>query len=543
MLKEWEKKYSQLNKMKHSYKSNSGIRIKPLYTPSDTNEVEYDNDLGFPGKPPFVRGVYPTMYHGRPWTMRQLAGFGPPEETNKRYKFLLKEGATGINGVFDYPTLRGYDSTDPIARADVGRGGVAIDSLEDMERLFDGIPVDEISVSLVTCQPIGNISIQAMYFAMAEERGIDLNVLAGTSQNDFLMETAISLGFEELPPPAAFRLSCDAIEFCTKHATRWNPINIDAYAYRETRLSAIQEVAIGLSHAMACVKDMKSRGLDVDDFAPRLSLFFSAHSDFFEEIAKYRAARKIWSGIMKERFQAKEERSCRLRFNVQTAGSTLTAQQPLNNITRSAYQALAAVLGGVQSLHVNGYDEAICSPTEEAALIALRSQQILLHETNVVNTIDPLGGSYFVESLTFEMEKKIKAYMKMIEDMGGIVKTVETGWLHSEISDCAFKYQKAVENGEIKVVGLNCFTVDEEIPREIFIDPETRSLQKKRLEKLKKERDGRKVRNALDDIKKAAEKGENLMPYTIKSAKAKVTIGEVSKTLREVFGTWSPSFI
>lgn len=543
MLKEWEKEYSRLNKMKHSYKSNSGIEIKPLYTPRDTNGLNYDNDLGFPGKPPFVRGVYTNMYHGRPWTMRQLAGFGPPEETNKRYKFLLKEGATGINGVFDYPTLRGYDSTDPLARADVGRGGVAIESLEDMERLFDGIPVDKISVSLVTCQPIGNISILGMYFAMAEERGLDLNALAGTSQNDFLMETAISLGFEELPPAAAFRLSCDAIEFCAKHAKRWNPINIDAYAYRETRLNAIQEVAIGLSHAMACVEEMKRRGLDVDDFASRISLFFSAHSDFFEEIAKYRAARKIWSKIMRERFQAREERSCRLRFNVQTAGSTLTAQQPLNNITRSAYQALAAVLGGVQSLHVNGYDEAICSPTEQAALTALRSQQILLHETNVVNTIDPLGGSYFVESLTRELEKKIKAYMEMIEGMGGIVKTVETGWLHSEISDCAFKYQKAVESGEIKVVGLNCFAVDEEVQPEIFVDPETFSIQEKRLEKLRKERDEGEVRTALNDIKMAAESGDNLMPYTIKSAKAKVTIGEVSKTLRQVFGVWSPSFI
>jgi len=341
-----EQAYKGTESTTRPFETLSGIPVEPIYTPADTARMDYLNDLGFPGQEPYVRGVHPTMYRGRAWTLRQLAGFGPPEETNKRYKFLLKEGATGINGVFDYPTLRGFDSTDPFARADVGRGGVAIDTIEDMRILFDGISIDKISSSLVTCQPICNITVQSMYFANAQMRNIPLDKLMGTSQNDFLMETAITISPELLPPKASFKLSCDAIEYCTKHVPRWNPISFAGYNYREAGCSAPQEVAFVIANAIACSEELIRRGLSIDSFAPRLSFFLSAHNDFFEEIAKYRAARRIWFRIMKERFGAKNPRSLTLRFHVQTAGVALTAQQPLNNIARAAYHALSAVLGG-----------------------------------------------------------------------------------------------------------------------------------------------------------------------------------------------------
>ncbi|MBP9021432.1 MAG: methylmalonyl-CoA mutase, partial [Syntrophobacterales bacterium] len=348
---EWEKnRYAGQRQLKKKYTTLSGFEVKPLYTPGDVVDLDYLQDLGYPGEGPFTRGVHPTMYRGRTWTHRQLAGFGPPEETNKRYKFLLQQGATGINGVFDYPTLRGYDSDDKDVYADVGRGGVAIDTVEDMRILFDGIPIDEVSVSLVTCQPICNISVQSMYFANAEGRGIPLTSLAGTSQNDFLLETAITVAPGVLPPKASFKVSCDAIEFCTRHAPRWNPISFAGYNYREAGCTAPQEVAFVIAHAIACSEEMLRRGLPVESFAGRLSFFLSAHNDFFEEIAKYRAARRVYYNIMKNRFKAEDPRSLMFRFHVQTAGVALTAQQPLNNIARSAYHALAAVLGGAQSV-------------------------------------------------------------------------------------------------------------------------------------------------------------------------------------------------
>ena len=521
------------------YQTLSGLNLKAIYTPEDISEMDYAKDLGFPGEAPFVRGVHPTMYRGRKWTMRQLAGFGPPEETNKRYRFLLKEGATGINGVFDYPTLRGYDSTDAIARADAGRGGVAIDTLDDMRILFDQIPIEKISTSLVTSQPICNITIQSMYFANALNRGLKLKELRGTSQNDFMMETVVTASPEVLTPEMSFKLSCDAIEFCTNHVPNWNPISFSGYNYRESGCSATQEIAFVIANAIACTEELTKRGLDVDSFAPRLSFFLSAHNDFFEEIAKYRAARRVWQRIMKDRLGSKNPRSQAFRFHVQTAGVALTAQQPLNNITRSAYHGLAAVLGGAQSVHIDGYDEALCTPTELSALTALRTNQILQMETRTTNTIDPLGGSYFIESLTFELEKQIMAQLEEIDRKGGIITVTRTGWIHREIADSAFKYQEAVESGDMPIVGLNCFQQeDEELPLEFFEVPETLSVQEQKLEKIKNERSASAVNEALDDVSRCCDEGGNMMEVMLKAVTSYATEGELSQTIRKRRGTW-----
>ena len=535
-----EQVYDETKERLKDFETLSGLPIEPLYTPADVAHLDYSRDLAFPGKEPFVRGVYPTMYRGRTWTIRQLAGFGSAEKTNHRYKLLLEEGATGINGVFDYPTLRGYDSTHPHARADVGRGGVAIDTLEDMKILFDGIPIQEISTSLVTCQPICNISVQSMYFANAQMRNIPLNKLAGTSQNDFLMETTVTIAPESLPPAVSFKLSCDAIEFCAKHVPQWNPISFAGYNYRESGCTADQEVAFVIANAIACSEELIRRGLDVDSFAPRLSFFLSAHSDFFEEIAKYRAARKVWYNVMKERFGAKNPRSLAFRFHVQTAGVALTAQQPLNNISRAAYHGLSAVLGGAQSVHIDGYDEALCTPTELSALTALRTSQILQSETRVTHTIDPLGGSYFVESLTDQLEQKIKALLDHINEMGGIVKAVETGWIHRKISDSAYEYQKGVESGNLPIVGVNCHRMkDEKLPIELFEVPETLKIQESKLARIKKERDGSRAQQALDEVRRCCEEGKNLMDVIVESVKSRITEGEISHALKERYGTWN----
>ncbi|MGD8760861.1 MAG: methylmalonyl-CoA mutase family protein [Desulfobacteraceae bacterium] len=540
--KAWqEQTFGPQKEQNDDFNTLSGIPIQPLYTPADVSDLNYLQDLGMPGQEPFVRGVYPTMYRGRSWTIRQLAGFGPPEETNKRYKFLLKEGANGINGVFDYPTLRGFDSTDPMACADAGRGGVAIDTLEDMQILFDDIPVEKISTSLVTCQPICNITVQSMYFANAQLRNLALEKLTGTSQNDFLMETVVTIAPEVLPPRASFKLSCDAIEFCTKHVPRWNPVSFSGYNYRESGCTAVQEVAFVISNAIACCRELIQRGLEIDSFAPRLSFFLSAHNDFFEEIAKYRAARRIWYRIMKERFAPKDSHSLRFRFHVQTAGVALTAQQPLNNIARAAYHGLAAVLGGAQSVHIDGYDEALCTPTELSALTALRTNQILQSETGVTSTIDPLGGSYFVESLTQQLEEKILELLEKIENLGGIVKAVETGWIHNEISNAAYEYQQAVESGRMPIVGVNCHQVKEEqLPMDLFEVPETLNIQSAKINKIKKKRNANQVQRALNGIAKCCDEDRNLMEVIVESVKSYVTEGEISRTLKQRYGTWTP---
>ncbi len=524
---------------KSQFSTLSGIPLQPVYTPEDLNELDYARDLGYPGEPPFTRGIHPTMYRGRLWTMRQLAGFGPPEETNKRYKLLLSQGATGINGVFDYPTLRGFDSDHPEAEADVGRGGVAIDSLEDMKMLFDGIPIDQVSVSLVTCQPVGTVPVLAMYLAQAEQRNISITKLAGTTQNDFLMETAVTIGWNILPPSYSFKLSCDVIEYCVKHVPRWNPISIAGYNYREAGANAVQELGLCLAHGIACVEELLSRGMAVDDFAPRISFFLNSHNDFFEEIAKFRTARRLWCTIMTERFGARDPRSKKFRFHVQTAGSALTAQQPLNNITRAAYHALAAVLGGAQSVHIDGYDEALCTPTETSALIALRTQQILQHETNVTSVVDPLGGSYFVENLTHEMERRVTDYIAKIEGLGGLVEAATKGWVHDEIADSAIEYQKAVENGEMLVVGVNCHTMEEQ-PVDIFVQPETLNRQKAKLAELRQRRDQTAVRAALAKIQETCRRMDNVMPAVIEAAKFEVTVGEIAEVFRQEWGCWDP---
>lgn len=540
--KAWqEQTFGPQKKQNDDFQTLSGIPVQPLYTPADVSDLNYIQDLGMPGQGPFVRGVYPTMYRGRSWTIRQLAGFGPPEETNKRYKFLLKEGANGINGVFDYPTLRGFDSTDPMACADAGRGGVAIDTLEDMQILFDDIPIEKISTSLVTCQPICNITVQSMYFANAQLRNLALEQLTGTSQNDFLMETVITIAPEVLPPRASFKLSCDAIEFCTKHVPRWNPVSFSGYNYRESGCTAVQEVAFVISNAIACCRELIRRGLEIDSFAPRLSFFLSAHNDFFEEIAKYRAARRIWYRIMKKRFASENSNSLRFRFHVQTAGVALTAQQPLNNIARAAYHGLAAVLGGAQSVHIDGYDEALCTPTELSALTALRTNQILQSETGVTSTIDPLGGSYFVESLTQQLEEKILELLEKIEDLGGIVKAVETGWIHNEISNAAYEYQQAVESGKMPIVGVNCHQVKEEqLPMDLFEVPETLNIQAAKINKIKKKRNANQVQRALDGIARCCDEDRNLMEVIVESVKSYVTEGEISRALKGRYGTWTP---
>ncbi len=538
----WQDNIGQAEKGKEEvFKTLSGLPINPIYTPVDLPHMDYLQDLGFPGEEPYVRGIHPTMYRGRTWTLRQLAGFGPPENTNKRYKFLLDQGATGINAVFDYPTLRGYDSTDPNAYADVGRGGVAIDTLEDMRILFEGIPIEKISSSLVTSHPICNIAVQSMYFANAQARGIPLELLMGTNQNDFLMETTICIAPEVLPPKFSFKLSCDAIEYCAKHAHKWNPISFAGYNYREAGCTAIQEVAFVIANAVGCSEELIRRGLDVDSFAPRLSFFFSAHSDFFEEIAKYRAARRLWARLMKKRFKAKNPRARSLRFHVQTSGVSLTAQQPLNNIARAGYQALSAVLGGAQSVHVDAYDEALCTPTELSSLTALRTQQILQLETRVTHTVDPLGGSYFVESLTNQLEEKIGALLERIDQMGGIVKAVETGWIHREISDSAYEYQKAIDSGEMPIVGVNCYQIeDEKLPIELFEVPETLQIQQKKLERIKKERSPLEAEHALEAIARCCDEDGNLMEVIVESVKAHLTEGEISQTLKKNYGTWNP---
>lgn len=538
---EWNRAYPHEKERDTVFETLSGIPVEPLYTPEHTADLDYLHDLGFPGEAPYVRGVHPTMYRGRTWTMRQLAGFGPAEESNRRYKLLLKEGATAINGIFDYPTLRGYDSTDPLAQADCGRGGVAIDTLEDMRILFDGIPLEKVSSSLVTCQPICNITVQSMYFANAKNRGVPLNKLIGTSQNDFLMETCMATAPGVLPPEASFKLSCDAIEYCARYAQSWNPISFAGYNYRETGCTADQEIAFVIANAIACSEELISRGLNVDSFAPRLSFFLNCHNDFFEEIAKCRAARRIWYKIMNERFRAKNPRSKIFRFHVQTSGVALTAQQPLNNIARSAYHALAAVLGGAQSVHIDAYDEALCIPTELSALTALRSNQILQSETRVTQTVDPLGGSYFVESLTNELEKKIVTLLDEVDQLGGIVKVTETGWIHKKIADSAYEYQQAIETGKMPIVGVNCYRIEDEVlPIELFEVPETLQIQEERLNRVKEERNDFEVQRALDAISRCCDEDKNLMEVIVEAVQAFVTEGEITSVLKSNYGTWNP---
>jgi methylmalonyl-CoA mutase N-terminal domain/subunit len=517
----------------------SGIPVKPLYEPADLAGLDYARDLGGPGGPPFTRGAYRTMYRGRSWTMRPLAGYGTPEDTNARLRYLLAQGATGLNVTFDYPSLRGYDSDAPEARADAGLGGVAVDCLEDVERLFDGIPLGSISVSLVVCNPSMAIVALAMYVAAARRRGVALDDLAGTCQNDFLMECAVTTAPAPLAPRAAFRLSCDGVEWSVRHLPRWHPISFVGYNLEEAGATAVQEMGLVFAHARAVVREIQRRGLAVDAFAPRLSFFFAASNDFFEQIAKYRAARRIWHRMMREEFGAADPRAWALRFHVQTSGVALTAQQPRVNVVRSAYHALAAVLGGAQSLHVSACDEALGLPTEETIRLGLRTQQVLLEETNVTATADPLGGSYFVESLTGAIEARALAYVAEVERRGGIVGATESGWVHAELARSAWEHQAAVKDGRTKVVGVNHFVEAEEPPRAIFRQPPAAQRQAARLSEWRARRDGAAVGRALDDLGRALGGGDNAFPRVLAAVEAGATLGEIHRRLREGLGTWT----
>jgi methylmalonyl-CoA mutase, N-terminal domain len=521
------------------YRTHSGIPIKLEYTPADIQKTDYFRDIGFSGEAPYTRGVYPNMYRGRLFTLRQLAGLGGPEDCNQRIDYLLSHGATGINILFDLPTIRGYNSDDPEAEGNVGQCGAAVDSLWDMDLFFRDIPLDKVSTSIVTHLPSTSLVIPGMYFATAQNRGISLDKLAGTCQNDFLMETVIGSAPEILLPHVSFRMQCDVVEWITKNVPRWNPISFNGYNLREAGADAVAEVGIAIANAIATSEELIKRGLSIDEFAPRLSFFWNLHNDFFEEIAKCRASRKVWYHLMKERFGAKNRKSLLMRFHVQTAGITLPATEPLNNIARSAIQGLAAVLGGAQSLHIDSYDEAYSAPTEKAALVSLRTQQIIQNEIGVVNTVDPLAGSYYVEYLTQEMEKRIRAYIENIESMGGIVSAVEKGWLHNEISRYQVEYQHQIERGEIKVVGVNCFKGGGEAQSiEVFEYPETYHRQKTKLDQLRKERDKTLVKKSLETLRKKCHTEENLFPIVWEAVKSLATLGEIEQVFREEFGLW-----
>lgn len=537
-----EKTTQKFPERKDKFQSSSGYEIKRLYTPLDISSLRYIDDLGFPGMFPFTRGVQPTMYRGKFWTMRQYAGFGTAEESNKRYKYLLSQGQTGLSVAFDLPTQIGYDSDDPMAEGEVGKVGVAIDSLKDMEILFDGIPLDKVSTSM-TINSTAAILL-AMYIVVAEKQGVPIEKLSGTIQNDILKEY-IARGTYIFPPQPSMKIITDIFEFCSKNMPKWNPISISGYHIREAGATAVQEVAFTLADAIAYVEAAIKSGLDPNIFGQRLSFFFAAHNNFLEEIAKFRAARRLWAKIMKNRFNVTNEKAMRLRFHTQTGGSTLTAQQPLNNIIRVTIQALAAVLGGTQSLHTNSYDEALGLPTEESAMIALRTQQIIAYESGVADTIDPFAGSYAIESMTNEIEKRAMEYIEKIDSLGGMIKAIESGFVQREIHESAYKMQLAIESGEEIIVGVNKFQIEEELEnREILkVNPELEEKQKNRLKKLKQTRDNEKVNKALKEIKNAALNNENLMPYIIEAVKVYATVGEISNVLREVYGEYNETII
>ncbi len=532
-----EAKLVKAPERKTDFQTLSGLPVARLYTPADLSGFDYEKDLGFPGEYPFTRGVQPTMYRGRFWTMRQYAGFGDAEESNRRYKYLLEQGQTGLSVAFDLPTQIGYDSDHPLAQGEVGKVGVAVDSLEDMETLFNGIPLDRVSTSMTINAPAA--VLLAMYVAVAEKQGVSPAELNGTIQNDILKEYT-SRGTYIFPPLPSMRIITDIFAYCAKEVPKWNTISISGYHIREAGATAVQEVAFTLANGIAYVEAALQAGLGVDVIGPRLSFFFNAHLDFFEEIAKFRAARRLWAKIMKGRFGAKDPRSMMMRFHTQTAGCSLTAQQPKNNIVRVAFQALSAVLGGTQSLHTNSMDEALALPSEEAVQIALRTQQLIAYETGVAETVDPLGGSYYLEYLTETIEEKAAAYLKQIDEMGGAAAAVERGFIQREIQESAFRHQKAVETGSRVVVGLNKFQVKETPPSGLLkVDPRVRERQIAKLNRLKANRDSAKVAVSLANLKKTAEGTQNLLPPILEAVKAYATLGEICDTLRSVFGEYT----
>ena len=522
---------------KPRFETSSGIELERLYLPRDR---DYQAQLGFPGAYPFTRGVQPTMYRGRLWTMRQYAGYATAAESNARYRYLLEQGQTGLSVAFDLPTQIGYDSDHPMAAGEVGKVGVAISSLDDMRVLFDQIPLDRVSTSMTINAPAA--ILLAMYIAVAKEQGISPAQLRGTIQNDILKEY-VARGTYIFPPAPSMRLITDIFGYCARHVPKWNTISISGYHIREAGSTAVQEVAFTLSNAIAYVQAALDAGLHVDEFAPRLAFFFNAHNYFFEEIAKFRAARRLWARIMRERFGAQNPRSMMLRFHTQTGGSTLTAQQPENNVVRVTLQALAAVLGGTQSLHTNSRDEALWLPTKESVRIALRTQQIIAYESGVTDTVDPLAGSYFVEHLTDEIERRAEAYIRKIDDMGGALAAIERGYIQDEIAQAAYRYQQAVESGEQVVVGLNRFVLPDESThlQRLVVDPAVEVQQRERLAALRARRDNERVSALLSRIEAAARGDENLMPLFIEAVENDVTLGEICGTLRQVWGEYQPA--
>jgi methylmalonyl-CoA mutase N-terminal domain/subunit len=520
------------------FKTVSNEVISRLYTPIDLEQLDYNTDLGFPGEYPYTRGVQPTMYRGRLWTMRQYAGFATAEESNKRYKYLLEHGGSGLSVAFDLPTQMGYDSDHSLAMGEIGKVGVAIDSLKDMEILFDGIPLDKVSTSMTINAPAG--ILLAMYMAVAEKQGVSPGQLRGTIQNDILKEY-IARGTYIFPPKPSLRIITDIFQYCSTELPLWNTISISGYHIREAGSTAVQEVAFTLANAITYVQSATDKGLNVDDFAPRLAFFFNSHLDFFEEIAKFRAARRLWARLMKDRFHAQKPSSLRLRFHTQTAGCSLTAQQMENNVVRVTLQALASVLGGTQSLHTNSMDEALALPSETAVRVALRTQQIIAHESGVANTIDPCAGAYFIEHLTNDIELKAMAYIKKIDELGGMLTAIENGYPQHEIHESAYQYQQQVEANDRVVVGVNKYQLDEKPTIELLrVASEVEQLQLSKLQKLKQERDNAKVQQRLADIRRAASSEENLMPMFFEAVKQYTTLGEICNVLREVFGVYKP---
>jgi methylmalonyl-CoA mutase N-terminal domain/subunit len=531
----WEEAYAERGERDEEFSTMSGVPVKPLYTPEDV-KGDFEEKIGYPGEHPYTRGIHPNMYRGRLWTIRQFAGFGSAKDTNERFKYLLEQGQTGLSVAFDMPTLMGLDSDSEFSLGEVGVEGVAVDSLEDMEQLFDGIPMGEISTSMTINAPAH--VLLALYVVAAEKQGVAPEELMGTNQNDILKEYIAQKEWL-FPPEPSMQVFKDMLVYATKHMPKWNTVSISGYHIREAGSTAAQELAFTLSDGLAYVEAGIEAGLDVDDFAPRLSFFFNSHIDFFEEIAKFRAARRIWAREMKNRYGAKDERSLKLRFHTQTAGVSLTAQEPLNNVARTAFEALAAVLGGTQSLHTNSYDEALALPTEQAVRIAVRTQQIAALETGVTNTVDPLGGSYFVEALTDELERQAYEYFRRIDELGGVVKAIENGFQMSEIAEASARYQRELEENKRYIVNVNVHEPKEESDVEAHTIPEeVAENQIKRLKELKERRDNEQVEKCLEAVKEAAKEGENTMYPTIEAVRAYATVGEICAAMQEVYGTY-----
>lgn len=533
-----QKTLSKAPERRKVFTSISDIPVERLYTPLDVARLDYERDLGFPGDYPFTRGVQPTMYRGRFWTMRQYAGFGSARESNARYRYLLEQGQTGLSVAFDLPTQAGYDSDHPLSMGEVGKVGVAIDSIEDMRVLFDSIPLDKVTTSMTINAPA--TVLLAMYLAIAEEQGVPFGKVGGTVQNDILKEITVR-GQYIYPPKPSMRLTVDLIDYCFKKVPKWNSISISGYHIREAGSTAGQEMAFTLADGIAYVQACVDRGMAVDSFAPRLSFFFNSFTNVLEEVAKFRAARRYWAKVMKERFGAKDPRSMMMRYHVQTGGVTLTAQQPINNVVRVALQAYAAALGGCQSLHTNSYDEALCLPTQEAVTVALRTQQIVAEESGAADTIDPLAGCYFVEAMTDRIEAEIDDYIKKIDAMGGTLAAIEQGFVQKEIQNSAYRFQREIESGERVYVGINKYTMEEPPPTNLLkVDMSVGDVEADKLKKLRAERDADKWKAALDHLREVSQSDENVMPAVIEAVKARATVGEVCDVWRGIYGEYRP---